>query len=167
MNLGATNAYTGSVSLSASGLPTGATATFSPASISSSGTSTLTITTTDSTPVGSSTLTVTGTSGPLTHKATMTLNVTDPPVFTLFASPGSFSLNPGGNATYIVSTTALNGFTGTVNLSVTSGLPVGAIASFNPTSSITPGVSSTLTVTTNGSTPVEARLSPSPAPVVP
>ena len=44
--------FTGTVALSASGLPTGATATFSPSSITTSGSSTLTVTTASTTPVG-------------------------------------------------------------------------------------------------------------------
>jgi hypothetical protein len=55
-------------------LPTGATPLFSPASISTSGSSTLTITTDSST--SSSTLAITGTSGSLTHSANVILNVT-------------------------------------------------------------------------------------------
>lgn len=63
------------VNLSASGLPAGATATFSPASITSGGSSTLTIATTSSTPVGSSTITVTGTGTSATRTATLALSV--------------------------------------------------------------------------------------------
>jgi hypothetical protein len=55
------------------------------------------------------------------------------PDFTLAATPSTATVNPGGTATYTVSTAALHGFTGTVNLSA-SGLPGGATASFSPTS---------------------------------
>ena len=72
--------------------------------------------------------------------------------FTLTVTPGSQSVEPGGAATYAVSTAALNGFSGTVALSV-NGLPAGATASFNPKSISTPG-SSTLTVSTTTATPV-------------
>ncbi|HVW86967.1 MAG TPA: DUF1349 domain-containing protein [Bryobacteraceae bacterium] len=75
VTIGALNGFTGTVNLAASGLPTGATASFNPTSVSGSGTSTLTINTTGSTPPGSSTLTITGTSGSLTHTATVTLVV--------------------------------------------------------------------------------------------
>jgi hypothetical protein len=74
--IAAQNGFTGSVTLSASGLPEGATASFSPASISSSGSSTLTIATTALTPSGGTTFTITGTSGSLTHTAQATLVVT-------------------------------------------------------------------------------------------
>ena len=152
VNVGAVNGFTGSVSLSASGLPSGATASFSPSSVSGLGSSTLTVTTTSSTPIGSPTLTITGTSGSLVHTATVTLNVTGPPDFTLSAAPSSFSVDPGGAATYTVSVGALNGFTGSVSLSA-SGLPNGATASFSP-SSVSGSGFSTLTVTTTSSTPI-------------
>ena len=45
--------YTGTVTLNASGLPAGATATFNPPSITSSGSSTMTVTTSSTTPIGS------------------------------------------------------------------------------------------------------------------
>ncbi|MEV8503518.1 M4 family metallopeptidase [Actinoplanes sp. NPDC051475] len=66
------------VALSASGLPSGATATFSPASVTSGSSSTLTIATSASTPSGTYTVTVTGT-GSATHTATYTLTVTGGP----------------------------------------------------------------------------------------
>ena len=65
-----------SVQLSASGLPSGATATFSPASVTAGSSSTLTIATAASTPAGSYSVTVTGTAGSTTHSATYTLTVT-------------------------------------------------------------------------------------------
>lgn len=58
-----------------SGLPTGATASFNPASVASSGSSTLTVVTTAATATGTYPLTITGTSGTLSHSATVTLVV--------------------------------------------------------------------------------------------
>src|SRR5439155_1365345 len=55
------------VTLSASGLPAGATASFNPGSVTAGGSSTLTIGTTSSTPAGSYTVTVTGTGGRATR----------------------------------------------------------------------------------------------------
>src|SRR5207249_5232121 len=52
-----------SVAFSASGLPTGATAAFSPTACTPTCSSGLTISTTSSTPTGTSTITVTGTGG--------------------------------------------------------------------------------------------------------
>jgi hypothetical protein len=68
--------FTGQVTLSVSGLPSGATATFKPSSVKARGTSTLTVKTTTRTAVGTFTLTVRGTSGALVHQATATLVVT-------------------------------------------------------------------------------------------
>src|SRR2546428_6104661 len=67
-----------SVSFSASGLPTGATASFSPASCSPTCSSTVTLTTSASTPTGSSTITLTRAPGSLSHTTTFTLTVNAP-----------------------------------------------------------------------------------------
>ncbi|CCH28427.1 M4 family metallopeptidase [Actinosynnema sp. NPDC047251] len=64
------------VHFSATGLPTGATATFNPLSIESGETSTLTIATTSATPEGQYTITVTATGTDSNHTATYTLTVT-------------------------------------------------------------------------------------------
>ncbi|WP_329461160.1 sialidase family protein [Streptomyces sp. NBC_01431] len=63
------------VNLSASGLPSGASAAFSPASVTAGSSSTLTITTATSTPSGTYPITVTGTSPSATHSAAFTLTV--------------------------------------------------------------------------------------------
>jgi hypothetical protein len=69
--------FTGAVSLTVSGLPTGASGTFSPSSISGgSGASTLNVSTTSSTAAGTYTLTAKGTSGSLTETTTVTLTIT-------------------------------------------------------------------------------------------
>ncbi|WP_433212634.1 M4 family metallopeptidase [Microtetraspora malaysiensis] len=64
-----------SVALTASGLPAGVTASFNPSSVTSGGSSTLTLTTSTSTASGPFSIAVTGT-GTATHSATFTLNVT-------------------------------------------------------------------------------------------
>jgi subtilisin-like proprotein convertase family protein len=68
-----------SVSLSATGLPTGATASFSPSTINSGGSSTLTLSTSASTPPGTYTVTVTGDGTNVDRTATYTLTVNGPP----------------------------------------------------------------------------------------
>ena len=75
VTVGALNGFTGTVSLSVSGLPSRATASFNPSSIAGSGSSTLTITTASKTPAGTKTLTITGTSGALSHATTVSLVV--------------------------------------------------------------------------------------------
>ena len=65
--------FAGTVALSSSGLPSGATATLSPTSINGSGNATLTVTTDNTVLGGSYPITVTGVSGSVTHSATVTL----------------------------------------------------------------------------------------------
>jgi len=150
VSVGAVGSFSGTVSLAVSGLPAGATAAFNPASVAAGKSSTLTVTTTAGTPVGSSTITITGTSGSLTHSATVALSVTGAPTFTLNITPSSASVTAGGGASYSVSVAAVNGFSGSVNLSV-SGLPTGASGSFAP-NPVGAGAGSTLGVTTTTAT---------------
>lgn len=67
--------FTGTITLSASGQPAGATASFSPSSITTSGSATLTVSTLSSTPAASYPLAITGTSGSTTQTASATLVV--------------------------------------------------------------------------------------------
>ena len=73
------NGFADSVSLAATGLDVGASGAFSPASVSGSGTSTLTVTTTNLAATGPFTVVITGTSGSLSHSASVTLIVNVPP----------------------------------------------------------------------------------------
>ena len=141
--------FSGTVSLSVSGLPAGVTASFNPASISTSGSSTLSISTNSSTATGSYPVTITATSGTLAHTANVTLAVSAD--FSVTVAPSNATVSRGSSASFTVTITPNSGFTGTVSLSV-SGLPRRANASFNP-SSITISGSSTLTVNTNRKTP--------------
>ena len=77
--------FTSSIALSVSGLPSGVSAAFSPASITtpSSGNSTLTFTSSSSTTPGTYTLTITATGGGITQTATVLLTITTPSVTTL------------------------------------------------------------------------------------
>ncbi|GGH05716.1 SMP-30/gluconolactonase/LRE family protein [Silvibacterium dinghuense] len=145
------NGFTDTVNLSVSGLPTGATAAFSPVSVTTSGSSTLTVSTATTTPAGTYTLTITGTDGTLSRTTTATLIVPGPPDFSLSASPSSQTATPGSNAAYTTTIGAISGFSDAVNLSV-SGLPTGATATFSSTSVAGSG-SSTLTVSTASTTP--------------
>lgn len=69
--------FSSAVGLSVAGLPSGATATFSPTSISGgSGSSIVTVkTSSKSTPIGTSTLTISGAGGGLAHSISVTLTV--------------------------------------------------------------------------------------------
>jgi alpha-glucosidase len=64
------------VTLSASGLPNGATASFSPQSVTAGASANLTITTSASTPAGTFPVTITGSAASATHTAPYTLTVT-------------------------------------------------------------------------------------------
>ncbi|MGA7294959.1 MAG: protease pro-enzyme activation domain-containing protein [Terriglobales bacterium] len=152
------NGFTGNVTLSASGLPTGVTAAFGTNPTTS--TSVLTLTASASAAAGTTTVTISGTSGSLTETTTISLTVTSTPTFALSASPGSVTIIPtqaGGTSTITV--TDEDGFSGSVTLSA-SGLPTGVTAAFgtNPTTStsvvtLTAGASATLgtaTVTIKG-----------------
>src|SRR6266446_3579459 len=139
--------FSGTVTFSVSGLPAGAGASFNPPSVNTSGSSTMNVTTSASTPVGSYPLTITGTSGTLSHTTSVTLVVANPTAdFALSATPASQSVPHNGTTTYTVKVTPSNGFNGTVSFAV-SGLPNGATASFNPTT-VTGSGSTTMTVTT-------------------
>ncbi len=138
------NGFTGTLSLSVSGLPSGATASFNPASITTSGNSTLTINTAASTPPGSYPLTITATNGTLSHSTTVTLVVTVFTDFSISASPTSRTMKANSSTTYGVTVGKIGPFTGTVSMSVT-GLPSQTTASFTP-SSVTGSGSSTLNV---------------------
>jgi len=140
--------FSGTVSLSVSGLPAGASASFNPASISTSGSSTLSVSTSSSTAPGSYPLTIRATSGAITHTANVTLVVSAD--FSVAVTPSSATVSRGSSARCTVSVTPGSGFNGTVSFSV-SGLPRRANASFSP-SSITSG-SSTLNVSTMRKTP--------------
>jgi sugar lactone lactonase YvrE len=73
ISVNATNGFTGSVSLSVSGLPKGVTATFSPNPATK--TSTITVTVSKSAGLGNSLLTITGKSGSLVQTTTITVAV--------------------------------------------------------------------------------------------
>ncbi|MBI5280259.1 MAG: S8 family serine peptidase [Candidatus Solibacter usitatus] len=120
--------FAGLVTLSATGLPAGAAASFSvnPAAASSL----MTITTSASTPVGTYAVSVRGASGTLVRTAAYTLVVQRAPSFTLTASPTIVSLTAGQSVSYKVVALAVNGFTSPVTLGVT-GLPAGATAKFS------------------------------------
>jgi GH35 family endo-1,4-beta-xylanase len=135
--------FSSSVALSASGLPTGVTATFNPPS--TTGTSgTLTLAASGTAALGMVSVSVTGTGGGLTRAATLVLTVNAAQDFTLSANPSSLTVNQGASAASTLSITRVGGFVGSVTFSA-SGLPSGVTASFNPPS--TTGATSTVTFT--------------------
>src|SRR6476646_3892854 len=128
--------FTGSVTLSASGLPSGVTASFGTNPTTS--TSVVTFTASSTATTGTSTVTITGINGTLTHttSVSLTVNATATPNFSLSAWPSSLTVKQGTSGNSTITDTASGGFTGSVTLSA-SGLPSGVTASFgtNPTTS--------------------------------
>jgi hypothetical protein len=142
--------FNAAVSLSASGLPAGVTATFSPTSIAApgSGSSTLTFSASSTATTGTVNVTVTATGSTTTHTTTvaLTINAVATPDFAVSASPTSISVTQGTSGSSTISTTVSGGFNSAVSLTV-SGLPAGVTATFSPTSIAAPGSgSSTLTL---------------------
>jgi len=144
-----------------------AAANLSPTSvdITSTGalTSTLAVATTSSTTPGSYQITVTGTSGGLTSTTVVNVTVNLPQDFAL-SNSGAISTNAGATTgnTATIAASALNGFTGTINLTcVVTTSPTGAAvpltcstSNLSPTSVVLPGgpTTSTLTASTTSST---------------
>jgi phospholipase C len=145
-----TNGFNAAVALTASGLPTGVTASFSPATIAApgSGSSTLTLTASSTAPTGSYAITVSGTGGGLTQTVTLTLAVTPGTGagFSLTSNPSSVGTNPGSSTTSVITAAATGGFTSNVALTA-SGMPTGVTASFSPTTITSGSGNSTLTLT--------------------
>jgi subtilase family serine protease len=150
--------FTGSVTLAASGLPSGVTAAFG--TNPTTGTSVLTLTASSTATTGTSTVTITGTSGSLTATTTLalTVNSSATPNFTIAASPSSVTVTQGANGTSTITITSTGGFNSATTLSAT-GLPSGVTAAFS-TNPVTPpangSVTSTLTLTASASATVGA-----------
>ena len=135
----AVNGSTQSITLSVSGLPSGVTGSFSPATVTAGGSSTLTLTA-SSTASGSGMATITGTSGSTSHSATESVTVSGGTTgntlqngvgITISGATGSqqnwsFSI-PSGTATLTVT---LNGGTGDADLYVKAGSPP-TLSSYN------------------------------------
>jgi len=130
------NKFTSPVTLSATGLPAGATKSFIPATVpGASSSSALQITTGAGTTPGTYTITITGAGGGATSSTTVKLTVVSAsqPNFSLSATPRSGVISADDDTSYTVDVDRTGGFTGAVGLSV-SGLPNGVSASYEPAS---------------------------------
>jgi subtilase family serine protease len=141
--------FSGSVTLSASGLPSGVTASFG--TNPTTGSSVLSLTASSTATTGSATVTISGVSGALSATTTISLTVSAAatPNFTASASPTSVTVTQGASGTSTITITSQNAFASAVTLSA-SGLPSGVTASFsaNPvTPSANGSTTSTLTLT--------------------
>ena len=111
--------FSGSVTLSTSGLPSGVTSQFNPNPTTS--TSTLTLTASATATTGTSTVTITGVSGALTHNTTLSLTVTQTsggPVVSLSPTSLTFANTVVGVTSAAKTVTVSN--TGTATLNITS-----------------------------------------------
>ncbi|MGP8252143.1 MAG: protease pro-enzyme activation domain-containing protein [Terracidiphilus sp.] len=129
-----TGGFDSAIALTASGEPTGVTVTFTPASITGAGTSSMSITVASTVAAGTYPITVTGTSGTTTETTTVSLTVTAPSQgsFTLSVSPSSGYLDEGQEGYAVVTVTASGGFDSAVSFTST-GVPSGVTTSFSPT----------------------------------
>jgi len=152
ITVAATNGFSGTVTLACSGLPSGATCAFAPGSLTSAGTSTLTISTTTATPVATSNITITGTSGAVSHNTSVSLTVSAPttPDFTISAAPSSASVPAGSSVTSTITVTPVGGFAAAVNLAcvVTGGGTPAPTCSLSASSLANGSGTPTLTVNT-------------------
>jgi len=145
------NGFSGDVTLSASGLPSGVTASFSPNPATSS--SEITLTASSSASLGGPvTATITGTSGGLSDSTTLQVTVVVPPSFTLTTQNQTYSVAQGANTAVPIGISDLGGFDGSVTFTAT-GLPSGVSASFSPNP--TTAASTTLTVAASGTAEIE------------
>ena len=136
--------FTGTVNFTVAGLPSEATATFTPPSITGSGSTSMVVSTSGAIPSGSYPLVISGTSGVLTRTANATLVVNGD--FAIAATPASRTITRGSSTTYTVTVTAGQAFAGPVDLTVT-GLPSRTTATFSPASLAGSGTS-VLTIST-------------------
>jgi kumamolisin len=141
-----TGGYSSAVTFSASGLPAGVTASFSPTSLSGNGSSTLTFTASSSATIGASSVTVTGTGTDGTvQTTTISLTVTGTVAgFSIGASPTSINIARNGSGNVTITSTVTGGFNSAIALSA-AGLGSQNSATFTP-SSITGAGSSTMKI---------------------
>ena len=143
-----------SVALSLSGLPTGITASFSPATVMGAGTSTLTVTASSTALSGTYPLIINGTAGTAAYSNPITLLVNAANAkFTIAPTSPVVTIVGGDTANIPIMMTPVNNYVGAVNLSVTAGLPAGATVTFSPLMISNSLPTSTLSVFTSGATP--------------
>jgi len=140
--------YSDTIKLTAPALPAGVTGSFSPSSITFGQTSTLTLTASSSAPVGAGLLGIqaSGSLAGTINQFNLAVTAKPQPSFGLTVAQSSLAVAQGSSVADTVTVAPQNGFSGAVNLAISSGLPNGITASFSPNS--TTG-SSQLTITAN------------------
>jgi hypothetical protein len=147
--------FTGTVAFAATGLPSGVSASFAPAS--AAGAQIMTLTASTSAATTASSVTITGTSGSLTATTTVDVSITPEPglapgsggTTSLTVSPGTTTGNTGK-----ISVAGTNGFSGTVDLTCNvtttlTGVRDMPTCSLNPPSVTISGAAETSTLTVN------------------
>lgn len=148
LSIGDPTLMSNTVALNVSGLPAGASASWSTNAVTGSGGATLVITASNSVAPGNYPLIVSGASAGVTHTSSVVLTIGS---YSLSAGPETQSILAGTGTNFTISVTTNGGFAGSVSFGV-SGLPAGAAAGFTP-SSLTGNGTAMLTVTTAGNTP--------------
>lgn len=126
MTVTPSNGFTGTLSYSASGLPSGVTASFTANTLTLTASSTATV-------GGPTTVTITGMSGSLTHTTTVGVTVTaaaPAPNFSLSANPSSVTVAPGSSGSTTITITPTGGFNDSTVSFSPPGLPSGLTATF-------------------------------------
>ncbi|WP_309672170.1 hypothetical protein [Gemmatimonas sp.] len=147
------NGFTDAVTLAATGLPTGVTATFTPATIAAgSTTSTLSLSVAGTAAAGASTITISASgTGVTTQTASLALTLTAAatPAVSLTSTPAAVSIVAGANGTTAIGVSRTGGFAGDVTLAL-EGAPAGVTGAFSANPVLAAGTASTLTITTTG-----------------
>jgi pseudomonalisin len=127
--------FNAAVAFSVTGLPSGVTAAFTPATLPApgSGSSVLKLTATSAAKAGVYSATVSATSGATKQLMAIAVTVAPAPTFTLASSATSISVSAGSSKTLTLTTSANASFNAAITLSVT-GLPAGMTVQVLPSS---------------------------------
>ena len=148
INSAASGGFSGSITLTASGQPSGVTIGFTTNPVSAGNSTSMTIAVAAGTAGGTYPITVTGTSGSTVETTTVALTIPGAtPAFTLSASPTSLIVKRSSTGKVTITTTVSGGFASAIAL---TGAVTGSrvTVSFSP-SSITGAGTSTMTITVN------------------
>ena len=139
------------ITLSASGIPSGMTATFSTTSIAApgSGSSSLQMTAGQTLAAGTYVVTISAQGGGITRSVTFSVTVKAQPNFTISSTLASVSLGRSLTGSLKLTATVTGGFNSPISLSV-AGLPQGVSGTFSPSAmSASGGFASVLTLSAN------------------
>ena len=147
LNLTRSGGYTGTINLTAEGVPTGVTASFNPASLTSGTTSVLSVVVGSTATPGTHNFTVRATAQGITDKTAQVSLTIPTPAMSLSLGATATTVTVGASGTVPVTITRTNGFDQPVTLAA-EGLPTGITATFDPAQITTNGTTSTLTLST-------------------